>query len=388
MLLHRNTRDKLLLPIVLKTLGLKIVTQEQLLRDGRKYRTIPFGFEESITSSKPNSIGEVPEGIKITSSGTTLGKSFIAEVTNAYLVGSTAVGFDKNGNIIAETTLPPLGDLSPRFDGSISIQSLIQKKLSALETPHLDTACSLLNFWSKSYYHWFLDCLTRLEGLEYYQETTGCKPVLIIDSNPPLWQIESLKLLGYSSDDYIQWNHTKVFVKKLVVPAFRQPGNWVSPSALHWLRQRLFINIPAIENQGLSFSPRVYISRCKASRRKIINEDEVMKILSPLGFVSYTLENLSFMDQIKLFLSAEIIIGPHGAGFTNIIFSQKQLTVIEFVNPLSSPHYFLISSILGFQYWCFECQLPYFQDFSKIKIRDYMIVDIAKLQALVDELQL
>ncbi|MDJ0688701.1 MAG: glycosyltransferase family 61 protein [Xenococcaceae cyanobacterium MO_188.B32] len=385
-LLRRHKRDKLLLPIVLKLINLKIITHKQLLIYPENYLTLPFSSEEYISPSKPNNIGEIPEAIKITSATYTINKPFVSEIENAQLVGSKAVGFDKAGNIIAETTLPPLGDLSPRFQGSISLQSLFIKKFPGLETHRLDTACSLVSSWSKSYYHWFLDFLTRIEGLEYYQKQTGGKPLLIIDSNPTSWQIQSLKLLGYSLDDCIQWDKTKVTVNKLVVPAFRQPGNWVSPSALHWLRQRIFSNLSTTDLNQHSFSKRVYISRSQASGRRVINEDEVMQILAPHGFVSYSLETMSFMEQIQLFSSAEIIIGPHGAGFTNIIFSQKQPTVIELVTPWVSPHYYLISNLLDFPYWCVECSQPYGQKIRQS--RGDMIVDINNLQILLERLSL
>ena len=383
-LLRRQQWENLILPIALKLVGSQIITRRQISTHTQNSSNLSFGFEESIVPNKPNIIGEIPEAIQITSAAYAIDKSFVLEIEDAQLVGSAAVGFDRDGNIIAETTLPPLGNLSPRLNGSIPIDSLFIKKLPRLETQQLDTACSLVNHWSKSYYHWFLDCLTRIEGLEYYQEQKSCKPVLIIDSNPTSWQIESLQLLGYSADDYIQWDQRKITVKKLVVPAFRQPGNWVSPSALNWLRQRLFSNLSTIENHAHSFSPRIYISRSQASGRQVINEDEVIKVLSPLGFVSYSLENMSFVEQIRLFLSAEIIIGPHGAGFTNIIFSRKKPIVVELVTPWVSPHYFLISTILDFPYWSIECHQPYSQKVRQT--RGNLIVDIANLKSLVEQI--
>ena len=373
-------RRVLTLNTFLKLLNFKNLSRKQLTSNYIRYPILYFGSEEDVKPKKPNNIGEIPEAIKITSAAHTINKPFVSKIENAQLVGSTAVGFDKAGNIIAETTLPPLGDLSPRFQGSISLQSLFIKKIPGLKTHQLDTVCSLVNFWSKSYYHWFLDCLTSIEGLEYYQEQTGCKPLLIIDSNPTSWQIQSLKLLGYGLDDCIQWDKTKVTVNKLVVPAFRQPGNWVSPSALHWLRQRIFSNLSTADINKHSFSKRVYISRSQASGRRVTNEDEVMQILAPHGFVSYSLETMSFIEQIQLFSSAEIIIGPHGAGFTNIIFSQKQPTVIELVTPWVSPHYYLISNILNFPYWCVECSQPYGQKIRQS--RGDMIVDINNFKKL------
>lgn len=54
--------------------------------------------------------------------------------------------------------------------------------------------------------------------------------------------------------------------------------------------------------------------------------------MSPLGFVAYTLEDMSFSDQVRLLSQAEMVVAAHGAGLTNIIFSQN-LIVIELFGP-------------------------------------------------------
>ena len=41
------------------------------------------------------------------------------------------------------------------------------------------------------------------------------------------------------------------------------------------------------------------------------------------------LETLSITEQIALFHQAEIVVGQHGAGFTNLLFSGPQTTAIE-----------------------------------------------------------
>ena len=93
---------------------------------------------------------------------------------------------------------------------------------------------------------------------------------------------------------------------------------------------------------------------------------------------------MSLLEQIKVFSSAEIIIGPHGAGFTNIIFSQTKPTIIELVTPWISPHYYFISKILGFPYWCVECFQPYVHKIRRGK--GDMIVNINNLKELIKQL--
>jgi hypothetical protein len=81
----------------------------------------------------------------------------------------------------------------------------------------------------------------------------------------------------------------------------------------------------------------IYISRSR-SRRSFTNELELEDFLRKFGAIIVHAENLSISDQIELFESAGCIIAPHGAGVTNIIFSNRRARLLEifernFVNP-------------------------------------------------------
>ncbi|MDF5711736.1 MAG: glycosyltransferase family 61 protein [Nostoc sp. S4] len=386
-LLRSSSREKLLLPLILKILKVRIVTNSELRTDDDNHHTIAFGNTEYIKTGRSYVIGETPIGIKDRSNQEfTLVNPWISELDNAELIGSKAVGFNKDGNIISPSTLPPKEHLNHRFEGGLPINTLLLKTLPEFKTIQLDTVCSLVNHWSKNYYHWIVDCLTRIEGIEYYQQQTSCQPLLIINSHPTSWQIESLKLLGYLPEDYIEWNISKAKVKKLVVPSFRRQGEWVAPSSLYWLRQRILNNLSISKGNQISYSPNIYISRAKASGRRVINEDEVMEFLRPLGFVSYSLEGRSFAEQVRLFSTAKNIIAPHGAGLTNIIFSPKNTTVIEFVTPWVSSGYFVPSQILGLKHGCLECHQSCSQKIRET--RGDLIVDITNLKSLVEQFNL
>jgi hypothetical protein len=357
--------------------GLKIVKREDLLNNSEKYYVLQFGFEESILVSEPyNRSDRLPRSIKNNIGTFTLKKPFISEVTNAELVGPTAVGFDEDGNIISETVTPV--DLKI----GVPIQTFILKLLPSFGAPQLDTAYSLVSCWPPNYYNWLMDSLIQIEGLEYYQEKTGKKPVLIIDSNPQKWKVESLKLLGYEPDDCMQWNMSRIKVKRLIVPSFRRNQRLMSPTACRWLRQRMFSNLPDVGSEKLSFSSKIYISRPKSAGRQVINEDDVLEALTPFGFVPYTLENISFSDQVRLFSQAEIVVAPHGAGLTNIVFAQN-LTVIELFDSRAIPSFFLLAKALGFHYGCLTSDPNGKQDRNKFT---GIMVDIARLRELVTEM--
>ena len=63
--------------------------------------------------------------------------------------------------------------------------------------------------------------------------------------------------------------------------------------------------------------------------RKIINENEVVEFLEKNGFVSVILSELSFENQIELFMNANFVTGLHGAGYANIIFCSPNTKILE-----------------------------------------------------------
>ena len=93
---------------------------------------------------------------------------------------------------------------------------------------------------------------------------------------------------------------------------------------------------------------KVFIDRSdsKLGHCKLINNNEIKYFLKSKGFKIIKLSNLNFKNQISIFNNAEIIIGPHGAGFANLVFCKKNTIIIE-LKPKNHPNkvYERISSI-------------------------------------------
>lgn len=366
-------------------LNLNMVSRDEILSNREKNHVLQFGTEESVLISEPcNNSDYLPSFIQSRINETVaLERPFVCEVANAKLVGPAVVGFDEYGSMIAETIMPTtLKRIPESLKNGLPASTLILKSLPDIGISHLDTACSLVTCWNGNYHNWIAYCLTRIEGIEYYQEQTGIKPTIIIEPNPPKWKIESLRLLGYEPDDYMQWNKSRVQVKRLVVPSFRTRLQVPQPSACQWLRQRIFSNLPAASDK--KFSPRVYISRPKKAGRNIVNEDALYEVLSSLGFVAYTPEYLSFSDQVRLFSQAEIVVAPHGAGLANIIFGNN-LNVIELFSSYGTPAYFVLAKALGFRYGCLVSN-PNVDVRKQYDQYKGMTVDVAKLRSLVEQM--
>lgn len=109
----------------------------------------------------------------------------------------------------------------------------------------------------------------------------------------------------------------------------------------------------AVIESKLSFSQTHGILIRRHGTRTIDNESEVFEQLQVryphLTWVIY--DHLSPSDTATLFSKAAIIAGPHGAGFTNMIFSGRGTQILEFM-PVSYPNicYWHLSELLGNSY--------------------------------------
>lgn len=87
--------------------------------------------------------------------------------------------------------------------------------------------------------------------------------------------------------------------------------------------------------------------------RRILNEAALLEQLRSrypdLEWVVF--DRLSVADAATLFSQAAVIAGPHGAGFTNMLFSKAGTRIIEFM-PLEQPNlcYWHLSEMLGNPY--------------------------------------
>ncbi|RSD35372.1 MAG: capsular polysaccharide biosynthesis protein [Methanohalophilus sp.] len=66
--------------------------------------------------------------------------------------------------------------------------------------------------------------------------------------------------------------------------------------------------------------------------RKIINEKELEEYLLSHGFEIIEMSKLSFLEQVKICAESKIIVGPHGAGLSNIVFCNNA-TILELFSP-------------------------------------------------------
>jgi capsular polysaccharide biosynthesis protein len=174
---------------------------------------------------------------------------------------------------------------------------------------------------SDNYYHFVLDVLPRLELLR----RAGAEPDAYLVNRSTRFQRDMLDHLGLTADRCLgDEKYPHVRADELVVPSLpdddlRTPS-WIVP----WLRTRFLPDDLRAPHR------RLYVSRGHAKHtRRVENEAELVDALAPFGFEVIDPGTLSPAEQVRAFAEAECIVGPHGAGLTNLAFAAPGAAVVE-----------------------------------------------------------
>ena len=96
---------------------------------------------------------------------------------------------------------------------------------------------------------------------------------------------------------------------------------------------------------------RLYISRRLAARRRLRNEESLWPGLAAQGFECICLEKLAFQEQIDMMQQAGVVVAPHGAGLTNVLYARPGITVIEIADPaFPNPNFYALCAAMGHRY--------------------------------------
>lgn len=260
---------------------------------------------------------------------------------------SYGANLTKDGKVIAEVSTRTglkLKDIKKhKVFNEVAIASKAKKYECSIAT--------LTTSGQHNYYHWLFNALPKIHLLD----KSGIKYNKIYVEVKNNVQEETLKILGYESEKIIN-SSTIDFLSasQLIVPSlpdYKKVGN-ITAWSCNFLRQK-FLNYNIQESKFSNRKyRRIYISRVDARYRKVVNELEFIRFLESYGFSVIQTENLSFLDQVNLFRDAEVVIAPHGAGLSNLVFCQKGVKVVEiFSSVYVIPCYWILSQHIGLDYY-------------------------------------
>lgn len=165
------------------------------------------------------------------------------------------------------------------------------------------------------------------------------------------WAREYLHMVGIGENQIHDGNHTVKVSEGGNIFVGTGPSaacHIAHPDDLLIMRELITPHFPETRSKP---HRRIYISR--RTGRAMQNEVELIPGLEERGFEILSLEGLSVREQIGLFREACFIVGPHGAGHANLMWSAPGTTLLEVFHPSwMHPCYGILASLMGLHYHC------------------------------------
>lgn len=194
----------------------------------------------------------------------------------------------------------------------------------------------LVQKWSDEVYHFIVENLPRLALIRAAGLLHGNFSIIVSGQGQHV--LRYLDLFGLSQVPLITVPQPKesFLVEELVLPMRMKCGFPFSPAVM-FLRSWACEQHPSLLeywNQA-SKSPTLLLIRRKGSR-SIWNHDHLLAQLHLAWNGSVRLYHGNSLENVlNLFGSATVVMGPHGAGFSNMMFSRLGVGVVEFSHPIS-----------------------------------------------------
>jgi hypothetical protein len=223
------------------------------------------------------------------------------------------------------------------------------------------TVAVLAGLSNSVYFHWMLDVLPRWELLRLAGVDLDGVDYFLLDKDRPFQQ-QTLETLGIPLEKVLtiqEFPHVEA--RSLLVPSFPASISWMPEWSIEFLRHNFLHNFSPTNWGAHPPKPhrRIYITRSKATVRRLINEASVLEALKPWKFDVIDLEDFSVLEQARLFAEAEVVLTVHGSGLTNLVFCQPGTTVIELFSPnYVYPCYWLVANWRQLRYFYLLGQVP------------------------------
>ncbi|WP_339787985.1 MAG: glycosyltransferase family 61 protein [Imperialibacter sp.] len=198
--------------------------------------------------------------------------------------------------------------------------------------------------WSAGFFHWMLDVIPKIASL--YKMHPESVFVVSEDTYRLAYVKESMHLMGIMNLCILKKGRIYYFDQLEVISPVAYTGNF-HPKMIEISR--------GFFNEILNFKPErfLYVSRKKASRRRIVNENEVINCLANKNFEVICLEDYSLEEQIKFISMARMVISVHGAALSHLMFMHSTSRVLEIrcASDAIRNCYFSLASVSSVDYY-------------------------------------
>lgn len=180
-----------------------------------------------------------------------------------------------------------------------------------------------------NYGHWLIEGLPKVAILAEHFDLSSLKFIVTrhfrTRQSGPMRKIyfDSLAAAGVAPQQIVEMTREAVEVERLLYPLPLTVHPWLKAPRIAEILEGLRDRIAG----GRRGPKRIYASRAFARKRRLRNEAEILRILRDFDVVVVHPERHSFVEQVRLFADAELIVGNSGANLTNAVFAPRGVTI-------------------------------------------------------------
>jgi capsular polysaccharide biosynthesis protein len=210
-----------------------------------------------------------------------------------------------------------------------------------------------------NYYHWILECIFRAWMVkDKKDEMILLLPDYYGESDFIMGSLEPFKFKNI----FFIPSRKSLMVKNLCLPQIKAKVDSYDYKMIAQVRQFYLDYVLNEKKIAIDLGERIYISRKKASRKKVENEADIETILLKYHFTILNNEDYNFLEQVAIYSQAKYLVSIHGSGLTNMLFMKEGSGILEFHKKQTndkdwhSKAFWYQAEALGFNYYQQMCE--------------------------------
>lgn len=200
-----------------------------------------------------------------------------------------------------------------------------------------------------NYGHWLIDVVPRIHLLKksgWFEKVDW----FVVPNYRIDFQKDTLKLLGVNEDKIIIGTEQLHIQADILISSTAPRGDrsYLMPDWVVDFHRKAYIEQKLDQE---NYPSMIYITRRDGKARKVLNEGELITFLESYGCKCIELSAYNFTEKVNLFYAAKVIISVTGAGLANVMYCNKNATVIEiFPNVLIHTFNYNLAAVAGINY--------------------------------------
>ncbi len=210
-----------------------------------------------------------------------------------------------------------------------------------------------------NYYHWLCECIFRL--LLVKNDLSKMTLLLPDYYGQTDFIMGSLEPFTFKDILFIPKNKS-LYIKNLCLPQIKPIVDSFDYGQLMEIRELYLQFVLQIKKININLGEKIYISREKASRKKVHNEEEIIPILKKYGFVIVNNEDYTFQEQVSIYSNVKCLASIHGSGLTSMLFMKKDSSIFEMHKRPTNDRdwhgmvFWYLADSLGYNYYHQVCE--------------------------------